>query len=331
MKVDKVSDGTYRVRKMINGKTTAIYFDHKPSQKEVIERLAKEIEKPVNTEYVSDTFEDCIKAYLSLKSNILSPSTKRGYMSLINAFTKKFLSTRLCDIDNVTVQREINLYASNHSPKSVKNMYGLITIIMKTYRPSYKLEVQLPQKEKADVYIPTDKEVKAILDEMRGTVYYVPTCLAALGMRKSEIIAITDDDLDKDNVLTINKAMVKDENEEYVLKTTKTYDSTRKIYIPDDLAKLIRQQGYAYRGFPDNITRNLARVQKKLGIQHFPLHKLRHFFVTYAHNELHLSPEQIKDAGGWKHTSTIMETVYQHSMKEDEAKKKLAENIGKLF
>ena len=130
-------------------------------------------------------------------------------------------------------------------------------------------------------------------------------------------------------MLTINKAKVESENG-FEIKTTKTTESTRVIQLPPDLANLIREQGFIYDGFLDGISRNLKRIQTDLGINHFSLHKLRHFFVSYAHNELKLSDEQIMKLGGWK-TSNVMMTVYRHSMNDDETKALVADKIGGLL
>lgn len=330
MKIEKFRNG-YRMRKQYQGKTYTVITDYKPTQKQALELMAEKMKDAPKKICKHDmTFSEAYLAYLDLKSNILSPSTKRGYKSVYNCIPRAFLDKRINEIDSVDVQKVINDYSANHAPKSTRNLYGLISIVLKTYVKNINLEIQLPQKVKSEPYIPTDEEVKAVMAELKGTKYYIPLCLASLGMRKSEIVALTIKDLDENNCLTINKAKVADENGELVEKTTKTTESTRKIYIPSDLADMIREQGYIYKGFPDCITRALGKAQDKLGIQHFTTHKLRHFFASYAHNELHLSDKQIMDAGGWK-TSAVLDSVYKHSMKEEQAKKQIADSFGNLF
>jgi len=330
MKVDKVSENTYRVRKMYKGQKYTLYFDHKPSQKEIMQNMSEEMDNiPVKNNGM--TLYKAYLDYLESKSNILSPSTKRGYKTVINAIPDRIKEMHIIDVDNITVQRFVNEYSHDHSPKTTKNVYGLIATIIKIYAPNTKLNVQLPQAIKNEPYIPTEEEVKAIMDELKGGKYYIPTALAALGLRKSEICGLQISDLDENNMLTINKALVSNENNELVIKkTTKTVESTRNVYIPEELAEMIRQQGYIYKGFPDCITRNLKRVQKKLGIQEFPLHKMRHFFASYAHNELKLSDAQIMELGGWKSTE-VLHTVYRHAMEKEQAKKYVAESMKSLF
>ena len=151
--------------------------------------------------------------------------------------------------------------------------------------------------------------------------------MSIYGLRRSEVCALTVEDL-SGNVLTINKALVEDSDRKWVIKSTKTEDSARQIIISDYLANLIRQQGYIYNGSAGQIWEYLRTVQDKLGIPRFPLHKMRHFYASYLH-DLGYSPKQIQDSGGWK-TSKIMETVYQHALDVEQAKKNMANDIASL-
>lgn len=80
-------------------------------------------------------------------------------------------------------------------------------------------------------------------------------------MRRSEICALTLDDIDED-IVHINKAMVQDEKREWVIKTTKTTAGTRELIIPAEIADKIREQGYVYKGHPGKITEYLLNIQK---------------------------------------------------------------------
>ena len=103
----------------------------------------------------------------------------------------------------------------------------------------------MPQKVRNEPYIPTDDDVRRILEHARGTEYEIPIILACYGLRRSEICALTLEDIDGD-VVRITKAMVQDENFKWVIKTTKTTASTREIIIPEKTASQIRKRGYIY-------------------------------------------------------------------------------------
>lgn len=74
-----------------------------------------------------------------------------------------------------------------------------------------KIYTTLPKKVKKDPYIPSDDNVRKILDYAKDTEYAFPLFLACYGLRRSEICALTPDDIEED-ILHINKALVMDEN-----------------------------------------------------------------------------------------------------------------------
>ena len=51
-------------------------------------------------------------------------------------------------------------------------------------------------------------QIKAVLDEVRDTRYYIPYRLAVYGLRRGEICAITALDISDANILTIDKDKV---------------------------------------------------------------------------------------------------------------------------
>lgn len=81
-------------------------------------------------------------------------------------------------------------------------------------------------------------------------------------MRRSEICALTVEDISGD-LVSINKAVVQDENKNWITKTTKTTSSTREIVIPIELADKIRRQGYVYKGHPYSITQFLEQTERR--------------------------------------------------------------------
>lgn len=146
-------------------------------------------------------------------------------------------------------------------------------------------------------------------------------------MRQSEICALTPEDIDRD-VVHINKALVLNENNEWVIKTTKTTESTRDIVVPVELCRKIKDQGYVYMGYPNSIGYFLAKEQKKLGIPLFSLHKLRHYFASKM-SAMHVPDENIMKMGGWR-TDHVMKSVYRHAMqdKEMELQREAARKMG---
>ena len=322
MNIRKLPSGNYQIRYMENGKTYTRTLDHKPSQTEALELISKL--KPVSVD--KHTLETACKAYIASKNNLLSVSTIRGYEKLTKEISADIKDVPVAKITKPMLQTEINNFSLGRSPKTTAN-YGRFLLSVLAYYGNKIDGIVFPQKIKNEPYIPTEAEVKKIFAEVKGTKYEVPIILAAFGLRRSEICALTVDDL-TGNVLTVNKALVEGPDG-FSVKTTKTTDSTRDVVIPDYLADLIRQQGYVYDGCPGAIRNYLSNVQKKLGIQHFPLHKLRHFYASYLHS-LGYSDKQIQDMGGWK-TTEVLRSVYTHSMELQKAKDKAASDIGTLI
>lgn len=325
MKIEKRGPDSYRVRKMYKGQMYTVTFEHKPTQKEAMLAMADELQK-VQKKHESMDFRAAAGEYIESKRNVLSPTTIRGYNSAMKTLSKKFQGINVHDITALDIQTEINRLTKEHSPKTVRNYHGFISAVLGTFCPNLKINTTLPQKLKNEPYIPSDEDIKRILECAKDTEYEVPILLACYGLRRSEICALTLDDLDGD-VIRINKAKVINEEAKWIEKTTKTASSTREIVIPMEIADKIREKGYIYKGHPNSITVYLGKTEDKLGIPHFPLHKLRHYFASKM-SALNVPEADIMRMGGWE-TDHVMKSVYRHSMmeKEEQAKREAAEKL----
>ena len=325
MKIEKRGSDNYRIRKMYKGQTYTVSFDHKPTQKEAMQAMADELDR-VKTKNTSLTFQAACEEYIESKRNVLSPSTIRGYTAIMRQLPNNFLLKNIYDITAIDVQKEINYIAKDHSPKTVRNQHGFISSVLVFFCPNLKLNTTLPQKIKSEPYTPSSEDVKQILAAVKDTPYEIVIVLACYGMRRSEICALTPDDIDGD-IVQINKALVPDEKQRWTTKATKTTSSKREIIIPLNIANKIKEQGYVYQGNPDSISRYLKQLEGKLGIPYFSLHKLRHYFASKM-SALGVPDADILKLGGWE-TDYVMKSVYRHSMmeKEKNAKRDAAEKL----
>lgn len=325
MKIEKLPSGSYRIRKMYKGQTYTIVFEEKPTQKEAIQAMAEELDKVRGNSGIM-TFRTASEKYIAAKRNVLSPTTIRSYNCAVKTISDRFLNKNIYNIAAIDIQTEINLLAVRLSPKTVRNYHGFISAVLGTFCPNLRINTTLPQKIKNEPYIPSDDDIRQILRCARGTEYEIPIILACYGMRRSEICALTLDDIDGD-VVRINKAKVLNEQDEWITKTTKTVSSTREIVIPMDIAEKIREKGYVYNGHPNSITKYLEKTEKKLGIPHFPLHKLRHYFASKM-SALNVPEADIMRSGGWE-TDYVMKSVYRHAL-EDKNKRAQRAAAAKL-
>lgn len=320
MTIDKRGSGNYRIRHTENGRTYSVTVPFKPTQKEAFNLIRAKIDHKTADKTLNEAYRD----FINVKSNVLSPATIRGYESMYRNLPSWILKTDIAEIDNFALQKLVNEYAKTHSAKSTHNIYSLVLSVIRLFYPESNIRATLPQKPRIEPYTPSREDVKKLLDAAVSTEYYVPLYLATLSCRCSEICALTIDDLHGDQ-LTINKALVR-ADKGYVLKDTpKTDASYRTITLPRDLVKRIKKQGYIYNGYPQNIDKYLRRTLPKLDIQFFSVHKLRHFFCSYAH-DLGYTDAQIKKLGGWD--SDVFRKVYRHAMSEDEARKKIKKDFN---
>ena len=322
MTIEKLPSGKYRVTQMYKGKRYRATFDHKPSQKEATQAMARLFDDDSGT---PSSFKRCLEKYIESRDAVLSPSSIRAYKQMSRMYPEWLLAMNIYDITQLDIQNAVNEYSRTHSPKSTRDLHGLLASVFKMYRPNMAIHTSLPAKKVREVTLPEKDALTQILEYYKDTEYYIPISLGCLGLRRSEICALTIDDLDG-NQLHINKAMVLNSDNVYVIKhTTKTSASTRTVYIPDVLAKAIRDKGYIFNGYPNMPLKALHRAQDELGLPRCRFHDLRHFYASYAHS-VGMSDADILASGGWK-TDNVMKSVYRHAMNESAEQKRIANDI----
>lgn len=307
MKISKLKSGSYRVQKQINGQRISMTWDHKPTKKEIEEEIARRM----GFYNGKLTFEAAANDYIEARTNIISPATVREYRGVIKSLSKGFILKALDDITNNDIQREINMLAASVAPKTVKNRYSFISSVFGEFRPDMILRINLPMMIKKEPYIPTPEEIKMLLDAAGESEYKTALLLGCCGLRRGEICALTLDDIDfENNVIHITKDIVISDTRQWVVKTPKTATSIRNINVPQEVIDSIKNNGL-FKMHPNQISDWMRKTQDRLGIERFSLHKLRHYFVSAAHNK-GVSDANIMAAGGWS-TPNVMIKHYRHA------------------
>ena len=278
------------------------------------------------------TVGDAIDEYIEIKSAVLSPATINGYKKCRRNYFATLYPIGVYSLTQVAVQAAINREALTHSPKTIRNAYALLTSALKLFRPDFVLHITLPQKVKNEIRIPKETEIKQLLSVTKGTNMYLPILFGACcGLRRSEISALTWDDIDFDAAtLTVRRALVFDEHNNLVEKGTKTTAGTRTIRLFPAVLDALKNAREEKNGdatdriciSPSNITNNFGRILSRQRLPSYRFHDLRHYTVSVMLS-LNIPKKYIADYVGHE-TEAMIDQVYGHIM---ERKKNAVEDL----
>ena len=348
----KLKSGSWRCQIQVHGKRYSCTGRTKKEAQDAAKLLFAGIEKE---ERVPMTVGKAIDNYISSKEKVLSPSTIRGYMTIRNNDLQSLMDINISDLDQVQIQIAVSEdQARGKSPKSIQNAHGLLTAVLKQYRPNFVVNTRLPQKKPNNVKIPTEEEMKRIWACAKGTRYELPILLASwLGLRMTEITGLKYGDV-QNGRLHVQRAVVRGLKGKSVEKLTKTISGDRWIVLPETIDRMIKDQKVARMEilradhitgkkfvvideeylFPfksDLIYQAFVRFCKRAGVEHYRFHDLRHFAASEAHSLGIPDKYAMKRMG--HATDNMLKTVYQHTIsdKEDEFAKKIDEHMEELY
>lgn len=299
-------------------KDKKIYESFTADTKKAAERMAKEFElSKENADARPDDISigEAIQRYIDIKHDVLSPSTITGYKSLMQNAYNDINALSIRKADNIVIQKWVSNYSKTHSPKTTSNAHGLLVSSICMFRPNFQEQALLPAKKKPDLYVPTDEDVRKLLDYVKGKELEIAILLAAFGpMRRGEICALTDADIHGDMV-TVNKSYVRNSNKEWELKQPKTYSGYREIKFPQFVIDRMRGiEGEIIKATPDQITNRFKRAIHFSGLPHFRFHDLRHYSASIMH-ALGMPDQYIMQRGGWS-SDYVMKNVYRNTLSD---------------
>lgn len=330
-KAKKLPSGSWRVLVYvgIDEEKKRRYHSVTASTKKEAEFLAAEYALKHKGKQESNlTVKEALERYTESKRNVLSPSTYREYRNAINRDLQELHDVKLNDLTQERVQIAINNAALEHSPKTVKNMHGLLSSTLKMFAPEFRLTTTLPRTEKKRLYIPSDDDIKKLLNYVKGKPIELPILLAATGsLRRSEIAALTLEDV-KDSGVVVNKAMVLDIDHKWVVKPPKTQAGNRFCPLSPTVVAKAREGLPTIR--PDAISNQFIRAVKKCGLPPFSFHKLRHYYASVLHS-LQVPDKYIMKNGGWE-CESVLHNVYEHTLsdQEEQESKKIVTHFSKF-
>jgi len=330
-KAKKLPSGNWRTlvyshTEKADGKSKRIYKSFTSEDRKESEYLAAQYARNRNTSSsVTLKYGDALDKYIENRSSVLSPSTIREYKRSRRCDLQSLMDIRVCDLAQDKIQEAVNMESIKHSPKSVRNMHGLLSAVLGAYRPDFALHTDLPKKVRPNIYVPSDSEIQRLMEVTQGTEMEIPILLAAFGpMRRGEICALDSDHI-KGNTVHVEFAMVMDENKEWVIKEPKSYAGNRYIDFPDFVIKQMEGiKGRIVNLNPANITDRFVDIIKKHEMNHFRFHDLRHYNASVSH-ALGVPDQYIMARGGWGNDA-VLKSVYRHVMNDKTAQNNEAIN-----
>jgi integrase len=261
--------------------------------------------------YPEITLSEAYKRYIDTRTDTLAPSTIREYTNARNRDFPNLMPMKLKDITAELVQTAVNEAAKKYSPKTVRDKHGLLHKVLRLYAPGINLKTDLPKKKQIEVYIPTTDEVARALETADETLR-VPILLASRGsLRRSEICALTHADF-TDFGVNVNKAIVKNKDNKWVIKQPKSRAGYRFCPLPPDVIKEARAYDFSKIN-PDRIEGYWQRLKSKQGLP-FKFHAFRHYWASLLHAK-GMPDQYIAQIGGWS-SIEMLHRVYAHALRD---------------
>jgi len=289
--------------------------------------LIEEIENSGFYNLTKATFLEYAEKWLNTYCVNLSPTTIAGYRRDIYTYAAPYIGqAKIAKILPIHIQEMINDFAKTHSEKSCRSLLVTVrsvfkyAVLNKSIKTNPCIGIVIPRDiESYKYYIYSEEEYNALLQYVKGTREEIPILLAGLcGMRASEIMALTWNDIDFEKcTINIRKANVY-VNGQVIEKNTKTRNSYRQIVAPKyviDRLSLYKSVGYVYpkkdgtAEHGGNFGRRFARILKRAGLPHTRFHDLRHFNATMM-LKYGISDKEAAERLG--HSDINMTKKYQH-------------------
>lgn len=331
----KLPSGHWRDRPVINGRRMSFTA---PTQREVREQIDNyklsltQKKADQNDPLVKDIIED----YITSKTGVLSPSTILGYRKMQKKHYGKINDLRLSEVTSKNLQVYVSDLCSDHSAKSVRNVYGLLSASLNQVSDK-KYNVTLPTYVRPNLPTPNDEMVQKLLDSAKVPEMKIAMMISAFGtMRRGEISAIKYKDIDREKTaIYVHADIVQDENLKWVYKPyPKTEKSIRLIQYPKEVFDYIPEgdpDTFVVPFTPQSLTRRFRKLRDKIGAEGITLQSLRRYAASFMH-ALGIPDKYIMETGGWA-SDRVLKAVYENTLsdKQIEFTEKRNDYVAKKF
>ena len=320
----KLKSGTWFIQLRLNGVSVPVTASAEKACKDKAALLKAEHRAGKRTErHNAPTLRKAIDNYIEARQNILSPSTVDGYRRIQR---NRFQSVMDKPITSTGWQKVINNEAAICSPKTLRNAYRFVVSVL-TDNGITPPKVTLPALESNTRAWLEPEQIRELIDAADGTPSALPVFLALHSLRRSEIAALTWENVDIEHkCIHVAGAVVQNEDHQYVHKATNKTDKSRRtipIMIPELLVILASAPQEARHGplvdcQPHNISSRINAACRRAGLPEVGTHGLRHSFASLAYH-LGMSELETMELGGWSNTQT-MHGIYTHLAAADRLK-----------
>lgn len=312
---------SWSARPRINGKQ--IYISAK-TQQECYNKLKKAFANAnsVNINKPKTTLEEWFNKWLLLYKKDVKRETVRDYKNLI----KNVGNLTEKNVEDITIEDILKALNNMNAERQKQKVYDLLNMLFKKaldndiITKNIMVKIEKPKHTKVTGTALTHAQEEEFIKQCQN-IKYGDLYLVALyqGLRKGEILGITDEDIDfENNTLTINKAINKynkfdTTKNEVSVRTMPLFNKTKEI-----LLKYKNIKGRIFNisyNFTDEYTKELNRLVNF----HFTLKYMRFTFITRCHEQN--IPEFVIQAWcGHQIGSKVTKQVYTKYHAEDNYK-----------
>ena len=291
----------------------------------------------------SPLFCESVAAWLDKKALDIRPNTLLSYKVIADASIIPSLGdTSTADLTRQQIQKYFVSLKNrgvtvNTMMKHKVIIHGVLedALIDGVVSANVADHVKLPKKEKYEGHALTEEEVGRLLARIKAEPEPLRSAITfalVYGMRRSEICGLRWKDVDLTaKVLRIRNTCTEFSGRQFETERTKSKKSRRDLFLIDDtveyLSSLRTQQikkGYRLDKVclckdgtpikPENLTRAVKRLLKKLGYDNVRLHDLRHTAASLLARRLPV--KNVQEFLGHEDVSTTL-NIYTHIFDAD--------------
>ena len=275
------------------------------------EQIAAEFSGKADRFAQSDlTVQEAVHAYIDAKEGVLSPSTVLGYRRMEKTRFAPIASKKIKKLTSVDVQTFISELSKTLSPKTVSNIYGLLSASVSLFQPDKTFRIKLPTKKKKRATGAASPQIIELFNRAPRQLQISIALSAFASLRRGEICALKYGDI-SGNMLHVHADMVLGVDGWHYKETPKTSDSDRFTPLPQALIDLIGEgepDAFIIDWCPDTITKRFIELRNEVGIS-IRFHDLRSYYASIG---AALIPDiYLASFGGWTKSSKVMKETYQ--------------------